>query len=111
MEEHAKKKWRLELGLSTGCSYRVMRRFYAVLACVLTGRIFSVSLLLHVCKHAVHSPFSLYIDKVLACETTLYTRKFPYFYCINTGKSFLQEENKTSIAKSRRKASCEDTPY
>ena len=52
-------------------SYRAMRRFYAVLACVLTARIFSVILLLHVCKQAMHSPFSLYIDNVLDCETTL----------------------------------------
>ena len=74
-----------------------MRRFYAVLACVLTGRIFSVSLLLHVCKQAVHSPFSLYIDKVLACETTLYTRKFPYFYCINTGKSSSRKRIKQAL--------------
>lgn len=52
-------------------SHRAMRRFYAVLACVLTARIFSVILLLHVCKQAMHSPFSLYIDNVLDCETTL----------------------------------------
>ena len=66
-------------------SYRAMRRFYAVLACVLTARIFSVILLqyTYASRLCIHLLVFILITFWIA-KQPYKAWKSPYFYCINT---------------------------